>query len=148
VSGQAATPEEAMEENAVGRHTTYFEEPDIIFMRLIGEVSKAEGLELNQRHRDFGHGRHHVFFLIDLERLQKIDPEVRRVATETLRDVPLRGIALYRAPLKAKVIAKLIITALNMFKKDAATNPVLFASTEEEARAWIAARRLEILSAA
>jgi len=137
-----------MAENSVGEHTTYFEEPDIIFMRLIGEVSKAEGLELNQRHRSFGDGRHHVFFLIDLERLTRIDPEVRRVATETLRDVPLRGIALYRAPLKAKVIAKLIITALNMFKKDAATNPVLFASSEDEARAWLAARRLEILSAA
>jgi hypothetical protein len=137
-----------MADDSVGAHTTYFEEPDIIFMRLVGEVSKEEGLELNQRHRDFGQGRHHVFFLIDLERLQKIDPEVRRVATETLRDVPLRGMALYRAPLKAKVIAKLIITALNMFKSDASTNPVLFARTEDEARAWLAARRLEILRAA
>ncbi len=137
-----------MADDSVGAHTTYFEEPDIIFMRLVGEVSKEEGLELNRRHRDFGQGRHHVFFLIDLERLQKIDPEVRRVATETLRDVPLRGMALYRAPLKAKVIAKLIITALNMFKSDASTNPVLFARTEDEARAWLAARRLEILSAA
>jgi uncharacterized protein YggL (DUF469 family) len=132
----------------VGKHMTCFEEPDIIFMRLIGEVSKEEGLEMNQRHREFGAGRHHVFFLIDLERLEKIDPEVRRVATETLRDVPLRGMALYRAPLKAKVIAKLIITALNMFKKDASTNPVIFADTEEAARAWLAARRLEVLSAA
>lgn len=137
-----------MADDSVGAHTTYFEEPDVIFMRLVGEVSKEEGLELNRRHRDFGQGRHHVFFLIDLERLQKIDPEVRRVATETLRDVPLRGMALYRAPLKAKVIAKLIITALNMFKSDASTNPVLFARTEDEARAWLAARRLEILSAA
>ncbi|HET7177271.1 MAG TPA: hypothetical protein VFI63_01140 [Solirubrobacterales bacterium] len=133
---------------AVGAHTTGFEEPDVIFMRLIGEVSKEEGLEMNQRHREFGEGRHHVFFLIDLERLEKIDPEVRRVATETLRDVPLRGMALYKAPLKAKVIAKLIITALNMFKKDASTNPVIFANSEDEARAWLAARRLEILSAA
>jgi rsbT co-antagonist protein RsbR len=116
----------------VGAHTTCFEEPDIIFMRLVGEVSKEEGMEMNRRHRHFGEGRHHVFFLIDLERLTKIDPEVRKVATETLRDVPLRGMALYRAPLKAKVIAKLIITALNMFKKDASTNPVIFADTEEE----------------
>jgi len=132
----------------VGAHLTCFEEPDVIFMRLIGEVSKAEGMEMNQRHREFGEGRHHVFFLIDLARLEKIDPEVRRVATETLRDVPLRGMALYRAPLKAKVIAKLIITALNMFKRDASANPVIFTDTEEEARAWLAARRLEILSAA
>jgi len=132
----------------VGAHLTGFEEPDIIFLRLNGEVSKAEGLEMNQLHRDFAQGCHHVFFLIDLERLEKIDPEVRRVATETLSAVPLRGMALYKAPLKAKVIAKLIITALNMFKKDASTNPVVFTGTEEEARAWLAARRREILSAA
>jgi hypothetical protein len=132
----------------VGAHMTGFEEPDIIFLRLNGEVSKEEGLEMNQLHREFAQGRHHVFFLIDLERLEKIDPEVRRVATETLSAVPLRGMALYKAPLKAKVIAKLIITALNMFKKDASTNPVIFAGTEDEARAWLAARRREILSAA
>lgn len=132
----------------VGAHMTGFEEPDIIFLRLNGEVSKDEGLEMNQRHREFAQGCHHVFFLIDLERLEKIDPEVRRVATETLSAVPLRGMALYKAPLKARVIAKLIITALNMFKKDASANPVIFADTEEEARAWLAARRREILSAA
>ncbi len=137
-----------MAEATIGAHTTYFEEPDIIFMRLVGEVSREEGMALNQRHRTFGEGRHHVFFLIDLARLEKIDPEVRRVATETLRDVPLRGMALYSAPLKAKVIAKLIITALNMFKRDASTNPVIFTKTEDEARAWLAARRLEIQSAA
>lgn len=137
-----------MTSHTVGAHMTGFEEPDVIILRLHGEVSKEEGLAMNQLHREFAEGLHHVLFLIDLEHLEKIDPEVRRVATETLSVVPLRGMALYKAPLKAKVIAKLIITALNMFKKDASLNPVIFADTEEEARAWLAARRREILSAA
>ena len=82
-----------------------------------------DGLEVNRRHREFARGRQHIFFLIDLSELQSIHPTVRKAATETLKEVPLRGIAVCQAPLKARVIAKLIITALNMFKSDAAKNP-------------------------
>ncbi|HEX2643361.1 MAG TPA: hypothetical protein VHU81_10235 [Thermoanaerobaculia bacterium] len=135
-------------EHQIGEQITYFEEPDIIYMKLIGTLQEEDGLEVNRRHREFARGREHIFFLIDLSELQSIHPVVRKAATETLKEVPLRGIAVCQAPLKARVIAKLITTALNMFKSDAAKNPVEFTDTEEAARTWIAARRREILNAA
>lgn len=135
-------------EHRIGDQITYFEEPDIIYMKLVGSLEREDGLEVNRRHREFARGRDHIFFLIDLSELQSIHPSVRKAATETLKEVPLRGIAVCQAPLKARVIAKLITTALNMFKSDAAKNPVEFTDTEEEARSWIAARRREILNAA
>jgi hypothetical protein len=137
-----------MDDNSkIGDQITYFEEPDVIYMKLTGFLDEADGLEVNRRHREFARGREHIFFLIDLAELDRIHPKVRKAATETLKEVPLRGMAICQAPLKARVIAKLITTALNMFKSDAAKNPIEFTNTEEEARNWIEARRQELLNA-
>jgi hypothetical protein len=66
---------------------------------------------------------------------------VRKLATTTMAQIPLRGMVSYQASLKAKVIATLIFTALNLFAKKADKIPLVFTDTEGEARAWIAARR-------
>lgn len=128
----------------IGEQITYFEEPDIIVLKLKGEVSEEEGLELNRLNREFGRDREQVFFLIDLEHMANLPPKVRKVATETLHQVPTRGVAICKAPFKARVIAKLIVTALNMFRREAAKDPVEFLDSEPEARAWIDRRRKEI----
>ena len=60
---------------------------------------------------------------------------------ETLKEIPLRGMAVIKAPLKARVVTKLVITAINLFRRDANLNPIAFFDTEEEGRQWIASRR-------
>lgn len=125
----------------VGMHTCSFEEPDIIYMQLIGHVSYAEGSEINRRHMAMGNGRDHVFFLIDLGGLDSIHPDVRKDAGEVLKNLPVRGAFGFKAPMKAKVIAKLIFTAMNMFKKEADKITVDFFETEQEARTALVARR-------
>ena len=123
-----------------GKHVTYFEEPDIIYMKFYGEVSAEEGIELLRRQLEFAEGRSRVFFLIDGELLEKIAPEARKAVAESLKEIPLHGMCVFSAPLKAKVITKLIITAINLFRKDE-LNQVAFFDTEQQARDWIAARR-------
>jgi hypothetical protein len=129
-----------------GKHITYFEEPDIIYMKFKGEASDSEGMELLRRQKIFAQGRDLLFFLIDAENLGGITPAARKAVAETLKDIPLYGMAIYAAPLTARVLIKLLITAVNLFRKDAATNPVEFFPTEEDARAWIASRRLKYAS--
>ena len=124
-----------------GKHITYFEEPDIIFMKLTGDVTDAEGLELLRRQRSFAEGRKMLFFLMDDREMAGISPDARKAVAEMLKEIPLYGMANYQAPMKARVVAKLVITAINLFRKDASTNPVVFFDSEEEARAWIAQRR-------
>jgi hypothetical protein len=124
-----------------GKHTTYFEEPDIIFMRLVGDVSDAEGLELLRRQKAFAEGRKMLFFLMDGREMAGISPGARKAVAQTLKEIPLYGMANFESPLKARVVAKLVITAINLFRKDAATNPVEFFPSEQEAREWIASRR-------
>ena len=124
-----------------GKHVTYFEEPDIIFMALRGDVSDADGLELQRRQKAFAEGRKMLFFLMDGREMAGISPGARRAVAETLKEIPLYGMANFQSPLKARVVAKLVITAINLFRKDASTNPVEFFSSEQEAREWIDSRR-------
>ena len=124
-----------------GKHVTYFEEPDIIFMKLMGDVSDAEGLELLRRQREFAEGRKLLFFLMDDREMAGISPNARKAVAEMLKEIPLYGMANFQAPMKARVVAKLVITAINLFRKDAKSNPVEFFNSEEEAREWIAQRR-------
>jgi hypothetical protein len=117
------------------------EEPDIIFMGLRGDVSDAEGLELLRRQKGFAEGRKMLFFLMDGREMAGISPAARKAVAETLKEIPLFGMANFQAPMKARVVAKLVITAINLFRKDASTNPVEFFPSEAEAREWIASRR-------
>lgn len=124
-----------------GKHVTYLEEPDIIFMKLTGDCTDAEGLELLRRQRGFAEGRKMLFFLMDSSEMAGISPGARKAVAETLKEIPLYGMANFNAPMKARVVAKLVITAINLFRRDASTNPVEFFPTEAEAREWIASRR-------
>jgi hypothetical protein len=124
-----------------GKHVTYFEEPDIIYMRFGGSATTEDSLELLRRQMDMSKGRSLLFFLIDAEKLDNIAPEGRKAVAETLKEIPLRGMAVIKAPLKAKVVTKLVITAINLFRRDANLNPIAFFDTEEEGRQWIASRR-------
>ncbi len=124
-----------------GKHITYFEEPDIIYMRFGGAATTEDSLELLRRQIAMSEGRKILFFLIDAEDLENIAPEGRKAVAETLKEIPLRGMAVIKAPLKAKVVTKLVITAINLFRKDSNLNPIAFFDTEEEGRAWIATRR-------
>jgi hypothetical protein len=128
----------------IGPHTTYFEPPDIIFLRIVGSVEREDGFEINRRHPEFAKGKDAVFFLIDLSGLEKIDPAVRKRATEVLNEVPLKGMVGFGASLKAKVVAKLIFTALNLFSGKGEKIPLEFTETEAQARAWIEKRRQEL----
>jgi len=132
-----------MSQTQIGSHVTGFEEPDILFMKLVGDVSNEEVKVINQTHLDLAQGTHQLFYLIDLSELDNLAPQVRKEASEVVKLLPLRGTAIYGAPLKAKVLAKLMLTAASMFRGGKNFNPVEFHDNESQARAWIAKRRTE-----
>jgi hypothetical protein len=132
----------------IGKHTTSYEEPDILFLKLVGEVGLDEVREINQKHLDYGRNRDHMFYLIDLSELDNLPAQVRREASETVKTLPLRGTVVYGAPLKAKVLAKLLMTAVNLFKGGKNQNLVEFTDTEAEARVWLDRRRRDLVAAA
>ena len=134
-------PRQDPNHSVYGKHVTYFEEPDIIFMRLSGDCSDDEGFEMLRRQVSFAEGRKMLFFLMDGREMAGISPGARKAVAQTLKEIPIYGMAIYEAPMKARVVAKLVITAINLFRKDATTNPVEFFPSEAKARQWIGERR-------
>jgi hypothetical protein len=138
-----------MSANVIGPHATAFEEPDTIWLRLAGEVTADQGKALNQWHREYGKGCRNVFYLADFSALEGIDPVARREAAAAVQKLPVGGVAVYSASLRARVLAKLIFTPVNLFRSTAdAAVPIRFFETADEARAWINGRRAELQSAA
>lgn len=122
----------------VGEQITGFEEPDLIYMKLSGTVTEDEVRVINEMQIDFSRGRERVFFLVDLSELESLSNSVRRAAIEALNKMPVGGLAVYDAPLTARVLAKLLVTGMRLFGKYL---PLQFLDSEAEARAWIEQQR-------
>jgi len=132
----------------IGRQFTGLELPDIVYLRLQGMVTLEEAREINEAHLEYAQDLSHFFYLINLSELEDLPASVRREASSVVKMLPLRGTVVCNAPLRAKVLAKLLLTAASLFRKGEESNPVLFADSEEEGRAIIAKRRQHLTEAA
>ena len=139
---------EMFKSNPCGQQFTGLELPDIVHMRLQGKCTLEECQMLNQAHLEYAKDVSYFFYIIDLAELDDLPANVRKEASETVKLLPLRGTAVLNAPLRARVLAKLLLTAANLFKRGAESNPVVFADTQEDARRWIEKRRLQITAEA
>jgi len=134
--------------NECGRQFTGLELPDIIHLRLRGKCSLEECRAINQANFEYAQHLSFFFYLVDLGELEDLPPAVRREASEAVKMLPARGTALLNAPLKARVLAKLLLTAANLFRRGAESNPVVFVDSADEARSWFEKRRREIAAVA
>jgi hypothetical protein len=127
-----------------GHQWTALELPDVVRLTLQGKVTLEECQMINQAHIEYGKDVPYFFYLIDLTALEDLPPAVRKEASETVKTLPLRGTVVKNAPLRAKVLARLLLTAANLFRRGPEANPLVFVDTEEEAQAWYEKRRQQI----
>ena len=133
--------------NDCGLQFTGVELPDIVHLRLKGRVTLEECRLINQAHLEYARSLPYFFYLIDLTALEDLPPAVRKEASDTVKLLPLRGTVVRNAPLRAKVLARLLLTASNLFRRGPDANPLIFADTEEEARTWFDKRRKDFAHA-
>jgi hypothetical protein len=139
---------EMFKQHQCGRQVTALELPDIVHLRIQGRCTLEECQLINKAHLEYAEDVSYFFFLINLADLEDLPAAVRKEASETVKLLPLRGTVVCDAPLRARVLAKLLLTAANLFRRGPESNPVAFADTEEEARVWIEKRRQQIGAAA
>jgi len=126
------------EVHRIGAHTTWLEDPDLIVLRLAGDVSLEDAEEINRRHFALSEGRPGVFMLVDMLGLGSDTPAGRKTTSEALTRMPLRGLAVCQARMEAKVMAKMVIAGVSLFKEEETGSfPVEYFDDEAEARAWI-----------
>jgi hypothetical protein len=134
-----------------GRQFTGLELPDIVHLKIQGRCTLEECQLINRAHLEYAEDVPYFFFLIDLSELEDLPAAVRKEASETVKLLPLRGTVVCNAPLRAKVLAKLLLTAGNLAAKligKNPSNPVVFADSDAEGRAWIEKRRRQVAEAA
>lgn len=127
------------EAHRIGAHTTWLEEPDLIVLRLAGDVSQEDAEEINRRHFALIEGRESVTMLVDMVGLGTDTPAGRKITSEALTRMPLRGLAVCQARMEAKVMAKMVIAGVDLFQGEGnARFPVEYFEDEAAARAWLA----------
>lgn len=128
------------ETRQVGAHATWFEEPDLIGLRLNGPVSFEESDDIARLHVEMAQDRTDVYMLIDMTEYGGGTPEGRKVTSEALTRMPVRGIAVCRAKLTSRVFAKLVFAGMRLFRNDVRFD-IEFFDHEGQAREWIGEHR-------
>ena len=103
-------------------------------MKLVGDVTIEECRQLNEAHLAYAKEVSYFFYWINMTELEDLPAAVRREASATVKLLPVRGTVVFNAPLRARVLAKLLLTAANLFRSGPEKNPVVFADNEEDAR--------------
>lgn len=129
------------DEGQIGPHVNRFVPPDVVYMRVVGELSEEDGREINRQHAEMGRNVDGLFFVCDISQLESVTSQTRKEAVEIQKNMAIAGAVILKAPLKARIFAKLILTATNLFRTD--KMPVVFVDTEEEGWAWIEQQRVE-----
>ena len=129
-----------MPETRIGSHATWFEEPDLIALRLNGPVSAGESEALARVHTEMARDRETVYMLVDLTEFGGGTPQGRRITSEALARMPVRGIAVCQAKLTSRVMAKLVFAGMKLFRNDVRFD-IEFFDQEGRAREWIGERR-------
>jgi len=135
-------------EDACGQQFTALEPSDIVYMKLKGKVTLDECRQINRAQLSYAQDVSNFIYFIDLTELEDLPPEVRKEASGTVKLLPVRGTVIFNAPLRAKVLARLLLTASNLFRRGPEVNPLVFVDSEQEGRNWIEKRRRELATAA
>jgi anti-sigma regulatory factor (Ser/Thr protein kinase) len=142
--GESQGDQTMPEVHRIGAHTTWLEEPDLIVLRLAGDVSQDDAEEINRRHFALIEGLENVYMLVDMVGLGTDTPAGRKITSEALTRMPIRGLAVCQARMEAKVMAKMVIAGVNLFQEDGeARFPVEYFTDEAAARAWLAGLRAQ-----
>lgn len=129
----------------IGSHELTLEEPDILFVRVSGDVSEAEAVELLTTSDRCARERDHQFWLVDVTRLGHIDPGARRTAATWKLSASHWGTVAFGVGFMQRLLARMLRGAAMALRGEVET--VALFALEEEARAWISQERLRRLAA-
>lgn len=105
-----------------------------------GEVTEEDAKKINEiQHKYFINKR--FFTICDMREMGNVSPAARKQFANSSNDNTSAAIALWGGSFQTRLLANLILNAINLVKKN--TTPSAFFKTEEEAFAWIEQKRKE-----
>ncbi|EYF00442.1 Hypothetical protein CAP_0811 [Chondromyces apiculatus DSM 436] len=122
-----------------GPHRVWLEPPDLVCAKLSGDVKPGHLRTSAEYQRAVAATTGRIFFLADLSDLGTIDVATRKDVGH-LRTVPYQGLVIYGASFQARLLMKMLLSAIRLFSSEL-DGILIFAESEAEARRWIEARR-------
>jgi hypothetical protein len=117
-------------------------EGDCLFVKWTGALVESDIDDMFSRAYAIMRERGHVFVRIDASEGTDVKPAARKHILSFSSEPPFTATAIHGARFQTRVLANLIVNAVNMFRKEKFT--VLICDEEAEARRWIEDRRNEV----
>ncbi|MDC3962055.1 STAS/SEC14 domain-containing protein [Polyangium jinanense] len=115
-------------------------DPDLLIGHFIGHISVDDMQRILDIQRNFSAGKPGIFLLVNVERLENITPEARRLASEGAGErgagVPILGVALVGARFHARILGAMVVRAARILHGGPPFD-VRFFDTDAAALAWI-----------
>jgi hypothetical protein len=123
----------------VGPHAVRIEE-DLLFVQAGGDFTMEQVMQLTGLADELIARFGAYYSLVDMDRMGKVPPEVRRWVAEWSRGSRVEASAFFGGSVATRALMTLLMHAITLVKKK--RKALLFAKTEQEARAWLVQQRL------
>lgn len=128
-----------MPPSARGESHVLTRDPDLLIGHFIGHVDVDDMQRVLDVQRRFSVGKPGIFLLANVERMESVTPEARRLASEAPSEgdssVRILGAALVGARFHARIVGSMIFRASRMLNRGLQFH-VRFFDTETAALAW------------
>ena len=125
----------------IGKHSLRFEAPDIVHMRVVGDMTLPQIKQIFNTAESFPMPEKGFFSLIDIPQAGRPNLEILK-SDEILKQLQsYRAMVYYRAQFKHRTVIELVQRISHGLKLAMSTMPLVAFATEEEGRAWIESHR-------
>lgn len=128
-----------MESVKSGRHEVRFEEPDIVHIRIVGELLVSDLEVLYPALQRYGEGLNRQLWLMDMAEAGTMSPESRRRSAEWVPRIRIGAAAMVHAGFEQRIITKMLTHVYRLL--GVMNHPTRFFDDEASARAWLASQR-------
>src|SRR5688572_25270569 len=75
------------DEGRISQHTNRLVAPDVIYMRVVGDLSEEDGHVINRQHYELGKDVDGLFFICDISELESVTSATRKEAVEIQKNM-------------------------------------------------------------
>jgi hypothetical protein len=128
----------------IGTNTFRFEPPDLLWVKLQGECSREEAVQIVKLYRELAADQPY-FVLSDMQASMGMDPEAKRYMSENIASGWFLGVILFNTRLLHRALAKGVVlaAALTRAPDDPPRTRIQFVSTREKALELLAQWRAQ-----
>jgi hypothetical protein len=129
--------------HTIGTHALRFEAPDIVHMKIVGDLTLAEVQQLLRIDDEFPVPNKGFYALLDIAAAGKPNLEILKSQEMLKQMTGYRAMVYYRAQFQHRTVVELVTKVAKSLKLSLANTPLVAFAEEKEARDWIDARRRE-----